>query len=237
MISCSMSSNSALKGLASVSVSLSAKASFASSRTAFMAVERFSLPFTKQACSSFCMAHALISAPSVNEEGFSTRGSFFLPAAAASSIWILHSSRIVTWARSMASMISSSGTCRAPPSTIVMPRDGARDDDIDAAFEDLVEGRVDHELAVHVPDAHRADGPLEGDVGDGDRGRGRVHRQDVGGVHQVGGDGDGDDLDLARNSLENRGLIGLSMSRETRTSLSLGLPSRLMNPPGILPAA
>ncbi len=39
------------------------------------------------------------------------------------------------------------------------------------------------------------------------------------------------------NFLENRGRMGRSMSRETRISRSLGLPSRLMNPPGILPAA
>ena len=39
------------------------------------------------------------------------------------------------------------------------------------------------------------------------------------------------------NSFLKSGLIGRSIRRETRISLSFGLPSRLINPPGILPAA
>jgi hypothetical protein len=35
----------------------------------------------------------------------------------------------------------------------------------------------------------------------------------------------------------NSGRIGRSMSREVSVSFSLGRPSRLKNPPGILPAA
>jgi len=35
----------------------------------------------------------------------------------------------------------------------------------------------------------------------------------------------------------NRGRIGLSISLEVRMAFSLGFPSRLKNPPGILPAA
>ena len=39
------------------------------------------------------------------------------------------------------------------------------------------------------------------------------------------------------NVLENSGRSGRSMNRETRISLSFGRVSRLMKPPGILPAA
>ncbi len=39
------------------------------------------------------------------------------------------------------------------------------------------------------------------------------------------------------NFLEKSGRMGRSIRRETRISWSLGLPSRLMKPPGILPAA
>ena len=40
-----------------------------------------------------------------------------------------------------------------------------------------------------------------------------------------------------KNPLGKRGLKGLSISLELRTALSLGLPSLLINPPGIFPAA
>ena len=39
------------------------------------------------------------------------------------------------------------------------------------------------------------------------------------------------------NCFENSGRIGRSMSLELRTSFSVGRPSRLKKPPGILPAA
>ena len=40
-----------------------------------------------------------------------------------------------------------------------------------------------------------------------------------------------------RNDLTKRGRSGRSIRRETRVSFSLGRPSRLKKPPGILPAA
>ena len=39
------------------------------------------------------------------------------------------------------------------------------------------------------------------------------------------------------NELGNNGLRGRSINLETRVSFSVGLPSLLKNPPGILPAA
>ena len=42
---------------------------------------------------------------------------------------------------------------------------------------------------------------------------------------------------LDEKPLTNNGRIGLSISRETNVSFSVGRPSRLKNPPGIFPAA
>ena len=41
----------------------------------------------------------------------------------------------------------------------------------------------------------------------------------------------------SRNPSGNRGRRGRSVSRDARIAVSLGLPSRRMNAPGILPAA
>ena len=67
-------------------------------------------------------------------------------------------------------------------------------DEVEIAFSALVVGRVDDELSVHATDAHRTDRAGEGDVGKAEGGGGTVHREDVGVIHAIGAEQDGDDL-------------------------------------------
>ena len=56
---------------------------------------------------------------------------------------------------------------------------GAGDDQVELGLGDVGLGRVDDELALELADAHRADLRRERDVGQRQRGRGAVHREDV----------------------------------------------------------
>ena len=56
---------------------------------------------------------------------------------------------------------------------------GADDHQVQLARALLVVGRVDHELAVHLPDAHRANGTVERNVRDGQRNRSAVDAEDI----------------------------------------------------------
>ena len=67
-------------------------------------------------------------------------------------------------------------------------------DEVEIAVSALVVGRVDDELSVHAADAHRTDRAGEGDVGKAEGGGRAVHREDVGVVHAIGAEQDGDDL-------------------------------------------
>ena len=69
-------------------------------------------------------------------------------------------------------------------------------DEVEVAFSALVVGRVDDEISVHATDAHRTDRAGEGDVGKAEGGGGTVHREDVGVIHTVGAEQNGDDLGL-----------------------------------------
>ena len=62
---------------------------------------------------------------------------------------------------------------------------GAGDDQVEIALLDLLQRRVDHELAVEVADADTADRAHEGHAADRERGRRGDHRQDVGIVLEV----------------------------------------------------
>ena len=62
-------------------------------------------------------------------------------------------------------------------------------------------------------------------------------RQDVGVVLAVMGEHGDHDLGLVLEASGNSGRIGRSIRREVSVSFSVGRPSRLKKPPGILPAA
>src|SRR3990170_3043860 len=64
----------------------------------------------------------------------------------------------------------------------------AGDDQVELRVHQLADGRVDDELTVDAADAHGADGTLEGDLADRQRGRGGDGADDVGVVLLVGGE-------------------------------------------------
>ena len=78
---------------------------------------------------------------------------------------------------------------------------GAGDDEIQRAGLELGQGRVHDELAVEVAHARSADRAHEGHAGDGERGRGRDHRQDVGIVLEIVGERGHDDQRLVAIAL------------------------------------
>ena len=80
-------------------------------------------------------------------------------------------------------------------------------------------------------------GPFHGTVRQAERGRGGDDAEDVGVVLLVGGQHGDEDLDLVLEPSGKSGRIERSISRPARISSSEGRPSRLRNPPGILPAA
>ena len=78
---------------------------------------------------------------------------------------------------------------------------------------------------------------VPGDCGQRQRGGSGQHAEDVRIIFLVGRQHGHEDLDSFLNPSGNSGRIERSISRLARISLSEGRPSRLMNPPGILPAA
>ena len=115
---------------------------------------------------------------------------FSLPTFAASSRCSAQSFLISAWAMSSASRISASGISLAPASTIriassVPATIRSRSEAFSASGEQVGLVRVDDEVAVDLADPHRADGRRQRDVGDHQRRRGAVHREDVVGVDVV----------------------------------------------------
>ena len=97
---------------------------------------------------------------------------------------------ISAWAMSSASRISASGISLAPASTIriassVPATIRSRSEGFSASGSRSASLRVDDEVAVDLADPHRADGRRQRDVGDHQRRRGAVHREDVVGVDVV----------------------------------------------------
>jgi len=76
------------------------------------------------------------------------------------------------------------------------PLAAAGHDDVQACPRALGVGRIEEELLVHQCDAHRADRPLEGNLGERDSCRGPVDGEHVGIVVRVGREDEGDDLRL-----------------------------------------
>ena len=98
---------------------------------------------------------------------------------------------ISAWAMSSASRISASGISLAPASTIRMASSvpatirSRSERVLRVVGEQVLLARVDDEVAVDLADPHRADGRRQRDVGDHQRRRGAVHREDVVGVDVV----------------------------------------------------
>ena len=170
-------------------------------------------------------------------DGFSTRGSFFLPAFCASSTWILHSSLIVRCAVSMASMMRLSGTWRAEPSTIVMPFRVPATTRVSVLSSIWSKVGLTTSAPFTYPMRTAPIGPSNGMSEMVIAAEAAFIARISGGLTRSVEMTIGMTWISRRKSLENRGRMGRSMSRDTRTSLSLGRPSRLMKPPGILPAA
>ena len=101
------------------------------------------------------------------------------------------------WPAQMQSRSVCSESWLAPASTIMTAVFGADDDQVEVGDVALAVGRVEDDLAVDQADAHRADGVVERDLGEDERRRGAVDRQDVGIVLAVGREDEGDDLRLA----------------------------------------
>ena len=95
----------------------------------------------------------------------------------------------------------------------------ARDDQVELRLRQLAEGRVDHELAVDAADAHGADGAVEGDLADGQRGRRGDGAEDVGLVLLVGRKDRDDELDVVLVALREErpdGAVGQACRQRGR---------------------
>ena len=76
------------------------------------------------------------------------------------------------------------------------------------AFAHFFVSRVDDELAVFQADTHGADRAAEGDVGEGQRSRGRIDGGDVGIVLVVGREAESDHLGFAAEAVREQGPHG-----------------------------
>ena len=98
---------------------------------------------------------------------------------------------------------------------------GAGDDEVELRFLDLVDQRVEHEVAVDQADARAADRTHEGHAGEGERGGGRDHRHDVGIVLEVMAEDGDDDLGLAAEAVgEERADRAVDQARGQRLLLA-----------------
>ena len=98
---------------------------------------------------------------------------------------------------------------------------GARHDQVEIELLEPLLLRIDDEVAVELSDPNGADVLRDGDLGDGERGGGAVHRQDVVGVDVVHGHRLGDQLGLAMPSLrEERANRAVDHSRGQRGLLA-----------------
>ena len=115
---------------------------------------------------------------------------------------------------------------------------GAGDDQVHVGLVlELLERGVDDQLAVDAADVHRADGAAERDVADRERRGGAERREHVVGVSKSTDSVVATMWTSFMKPLGNSGRIGRSIWRAARIAFSLGRDSRLMKPPGILPAA
>ena len=113
---------------------------------------------------------------------------------------------------------------------------GARHDEVEVGLEQLLLGRVDHEVALELADPHRADRRRERDVGDLQGGRRAVHGQHVVGDDLVDGERHADELRLAAPALrEQRPQRTVDHARDQRRLLAgaaLALEERAGDLPG-----
>ena len=81
-------------------------------------------------------------------------------------------------------------------------------DQVEGGGEHLLDGGIDDELAVDLPDARGGDRPVPRNVGDGEGGAGAVQHRDVGLVDLVGGKQEADDLDLIEEAFREERAAG-----------------------------
>ena len=111
------------------------------------------------------------------------------------------------------------------------------DHEVHVRVLELLERRVEHPLVLHPTNADAGNRAGKRDLRCVEGERRREQREHVGVVLLVGRDHVDEDLDLVLEPSGNSGRIDRSMMRAERISASCGRPSRLMKPPGILPAA
>jgi len=112
----------------------------------------------------------------------------------------------------------------------------ADDHEIEVGIRPLFRRGIEDEVAPIRP-TRTARGRAGRDRVDGERRGGSIDREDVGVVLAVGREDEADDLRLVVEALGKSGRNGRSIIRQVRISFSVGRPSRLKKPPGILPAA
>ena len=113
----------------------------------------------------------------------------------------------------------------------------AGDDELHVAVRELLERGVEHPLVLNAADAHGGDRRRERNLRGVQRERRGDERENVGVVLLVGGDDVDEDLDFVLEAFREERPDRAVDDAADRISLSLGRPSRLMKPPGILPAA
>jgi hypothetical protein len=157
-----------------------------------------------------------------------------LPASAASSLIALIATCICSWpnmtAPSMIVFVQALGLGFDHQHAFAVPattRSSLR-------FGELGRGGIQNVLAVHVADARRADRAHERHAGNGQRRRGAEQRGDVGIDFGFDRQHEATTCTSLMKPSGNSGRIGRSMRREVSVSFSVGRPSRLKKPPGML---
>ena len=96
-------------------------------------------------------------------------------------------------------------------------------DQVERGGEHLLDGRVDHELAVDLADAGRGDGAVPGNVRDGQGGACAVQHGNVGLVRLVRGEQQADDLDFIAEAFGKQGAAG-AVAQARREDFLFGGP-------------
>src|SRR5208283_1408102 len=88
---------------------------------------------------------------------------------------------------------------------------GADDHDIQRALAHLIVGGIDHELAVELAHAYRADGAEERNIGKRKRSGCAVNSKNVRIITCIGGEYEGDDLRLALDEAAGKASAGVGV--------------------------
>ncbi len=217
---------------------------YSSMKCALMEAFASSILASRDSLSGFLTASISICSPkALTSAAFSDAGSKFLnsslpvPAAATISSWNAIIFFICSWPKRIASSMSASLTSLAPASTIRMASlVPATTTDISEAFCSSIPGLMTN-LPSTLPTLTPPIGPWKG-VGETDSAIDAPFMATSDG--STPGSTDSTVATICTSFLNpsgKRGLMGLSIILPARIAASLGRPSRLMKPPGILPAA